>query len=713
MVKSIKMSLARKFILYLSALLVVVLGSVTAVNVYFQRQALVNQEVESFRRLEDSIIILISDSMAKGEQEEIQRKFDRYDIKSTGVQAIQLLDHDGFIKRSTDPGRIGKLFIDDEIARALNGEAVSEVEIEKDTGRRVFHHLQPVLNREACHSCHGSERKILGVINFISDWQPLQKMIEHTQARNIMLSVFGILCVGSLIFFLTIGMIIRPLRQVVEATRKVSAGDLSWQIKVNSKDEMGQLESAFNKMVQQLNSSSEEVHQQNEEIATANEELQAANEELIASNETLLKTTEELEEKKMQLQALAANLEQRVLERTGEIRALQNWLVEITNGIDEGIMLISKDFKILWANRKVMESSGLKESEIIGRPCYKVTHKNDEPCSSEYEMCPIDQLKKTNAPVCLVHTHFDKQNNAYYVEVSIYPLKDESGQVHQYIHVTKDITERVRMTEEMKRYIANLETVNRELRQTQARLIQSAKMASLGQLASGIAHEINNPLTGVLNNVQLIKMGMDSAGASFMSEMEFKELLDVIEESALRCTRITSSLLEFSRASSASTQPVSANELVEKILILIGHELVLQNIVVETELYPQLPLVLINPQLLQQVLMNLVTNARWAIKKKSPDAKGAVTIKTEHNPMDERVNIYVSDTGIGMPQEVLDRLFEPFFTTKEVGEGTGLGLSVVYGIIKDHKGNIEVQSKPGEGATFKISLPVYRGEDGK
>jgi two-component system NtrC family sensor kinase len=259
--------------------------------------------------------------------------------------------------------------------------------------------------------------------------------------------------------------------------------------------------------------------------------------------------------------------------------------------------------------------------------------------------------------------------------------------------------------------LKDLEEANKNLKLTQAQLIQSAKMASIGQLAAGLAHEINNPLTGVLNNVQLIKMEMERK-ADGISPAEFKEVLDAVEEAALRCKKITQSLLDFSRASKAANQPLSINEVIEKVTSLISQELRLQNITIQTNLAPQLPLTQGNFQLLQQVFMNFITNSQWAIRKKSATEGGTITIKTEYDSQKDRVNIYLSDTGIGMSSEMLNKIFEPFFTTKDVGEGTGLGLSVIYGIIQDHQGTIEVESEVDKGTTFKISLPAFQQKEG-
>jgi len=243
-----------------------------------------------------------------------------------------------------------------------------------------------------------------------------------------------------------------------------------------------------------------------------------------------------------------------------------------------------------------------------------------------------------------------------------------------------------------------------ELKKAQAQLVQSSKMASVGLLAGGVAHEINNPLVGVLNNVQLMKM-LAGEKKEFDFE-EFRQLCDAIEESSHRCVRITRSLLDFSHASKGIFEHLSPNQIVEKVFLLVEKEISLQHITLHKELAGEVPYVMGDSQLLQQAIFDLINNARWAIEKKGDPAGGHITVKTEHDMGRREVVLSVSDTGIGMSAENLAKIFEPFFTTKSVGEGTGLGLSIIYNIVKSHKGTIEVQSTQGQGTTFVVRLPV-------
>ena len=257
---------------------------------------------------------------------------------------------------------------------------------------------------------------------------------------------------------------------------------------------------------------------------------------------------------------------------------------------------------------------------------------------------------------------------------------------------------------------------NRELEDSRNKMFQSGKLAAVGQLASSVAHEINNPLTGVLNNVQLIKMEMDM-GADFKIE-DFKEQLDVIEESASRCVKIARSLLDFSRAAKGTFQPFSLNEAIEKTIVLIGHELKLRDVSVKKELGENIPRIQGDTQLIQQVIFDIVNNARYAIEKKSSPYQGEagrgkkegglITLKTSYDLAKDAVLLSISDNGMGISQENLEKLWTPFFTTKPVGEGTGLGLSFIQDIVKRHNGKVSVESELGKGTTFHISFPVLK-----
>jgi len=240
----------------------------------------------------------------------------------------------------------------------------------------------------------------------------------------------------------------------------------------------------------------------------------------------------------------------------------------------------------------------------------------------------------------------------------------------------------------------NLQSSRAQLQTAQTQLLQSEKLSAVGEFVAGVAHELNNPLTAVVGFSEMLKGQNINAQCQHYADMIFK--------AAQRCQRIVSLLLSFARPQKPERRPVSMNTLVESVLEIVGYSLRTGNIEVVTRLAPELPLVMADGNQIQQVLLNILNNARQAIEDNQSD--GRITITT--GAAGANVSIVIQDNGPGIPQEILPRIFDPFFTTKGVGKGTGLGLSVCYGIIKEHGGSITPASRTGESATFTIELPA-------
>ena len=230
------------------------------------------------------------------------------------------------------------------------------------------------------------------------------------------------------------------------------------------------------------------------------------------------------------------------------------------------------------------------------------------------------------------------------------------------------------------------------LRLAQAETARGEKLASVGLLAAGIAHELNNPLTGVLTFSSLLRRNVPEGS------QEAQDLELVIRETK-RCAAIIRRLLDFAREQAPSRQFADLNRLIEETVRIVERPAHLRDIDIRLELDPKLPAVWVDADLIKQVVMNIVVNAEQAIAH-----KGSITLRTRR--AGERVEIAISDTGSGIAEKDLPRIFDPFFTTKGVGQGTGLGLSVSHGIVEAHGGTIEVASRPGEGATFRVYLAL-------
>jgi two-component system NtrC family sensor kinase len=260
---------------------------------------------------------------------------------------------------------------------------------------------------------------------------------------------------------------------------------------------------------------------------------------------------------------------------------------------------------------------------------------------------------------------------------------------------------------EINRWAQELEAKVKErtgqLEQAQRRLLQADRLASLGQLAASVAHEINNPLSGVLNYSALMGRILNDEGVPRERVPEFRGYLGRVTEQTARAGRIVSDLLAFSRRSRPQRAPADLAGIVRTTLGLVSHKLKLLGVEVDTRLDETLPPLPCDASQVQQVVLNLVMNAAEATR---PRGTGKVFVSTRRSAEGDGLVLEVTDDGEGIPKDSLDRIFDPFFTTKEDGKGVGLGLAVVYGIVDSHGGRIEVRTAEGQGTTFEVTLPL-------
>lgn len=302
-----------------------------------------------------------------------------------------------------------------------------------------------------------------------------------------------------------------------------------------------------------------------------------------------------------------------------------------------------------------------------------------------------------------------KDGGDRYLEASMSPIKSAEGLAHGFRGIVRDVSDRFHAEESLKE-------AYQELKLTQSQLVQSGKLASIGELAAGVAHELNQPLMVVRGIAQLLIRQIQKGK---LDAEAISKQLEPVDRNTKRMMNIINHLRVFSRQSKAEFYAVDMNNVIEESFLMVGEQLRLRNIEVIKNLDPELPKIKGDTNQLEQVVLNLITNARDAITGKNGDEGGdnpqgeSIEIVTSKiAPDDNYIGIHVKDTGTGIKKKDLDSIFDPFYSTKEVGKGTGLGLSISYGIIHEHNGNIEVSNTGPDGTTFSIRLPIFT-EQGK
>lgn len=357
------------------------------------------------------------------------------------------------------------------------------------------------------------------------------------------------------------------------------------------------------------------------------------------------------------------------------------------DAIQDPVLVIAKDYRIARINRAGAVRANMDIRHIVGNMCYHVLAGRDTPCVS----CPLTEARKTHVSKSMRLDPLPKSGRAY--EVNAYPLFNALADTTQFVLHYRDITEEENL---------------------QRKLIQSEKMSAIGTLAGGIAHEINNPLGGILAFTQIILRKL--AHTRVIDDQLFADIQE-IESAALRCKDIVSDLLEFSRMPSAEEpESVDLNATITKILDLLSVGSPANSSHIVTDLLAALPMAYGKPHKIQQVLLNLITNALYAMKEKPGTT---LTVRTSLHlpntrarhrraPAPSFVCVDVIDEGEGIEADHLTKIFDPFFTTKKQGEGTGLGLSISYGIVKEYGGRIDVESTPGKGTRMSVILPIFQ-----
>jgi PAS domain S-box-containing protein len=672
------------------------------------------------------------------------------EVENDTALEIQLINNRGQLVASTQTLAVtngSREIRTDPVARCLNSSEELNAEWVDYKGRAVW----------GASSCIHVEKDWKSVL--VVKKEKDSALVPIIRLRNNSILFGGaVLFLAALVSLLAARRVTKPIEDLHRGTEIIGSGNLDYKLATNAKDEIGQLSRAFDRMTENLKAvtaSRDDLNREIEERIQAEESLRQSEERYRKLFETtkdglfLLKSGEmriinsnpaatdilgydknELNGKRLQEVGVFTDEEEysravqdmhhhgysrvenvlvakkngdtiladiMIVNRTDvvqcnirdftERRKTEELLANILENVDEGFLVVDREYRIITANRAYGEMQKAVPDEILGRCCYEVSHQNNKPCYQSGEECAAARTFETGTPHAVLHTHHDKHGKPMEIEMKAFPIKDAAGKVSAVIETLIDVTEKRRLEEQ---------------------LLQSQKMEAVGQLAGGLAHDFNNILSAIIGYGHMTLLKMPKGDPLRLN-------IGHILESADRAAALTQSLLAFGRKRITDRKPIDLNMIlanVEKFLVrVIGEDIEVRLSLAEDALT-----VMADAGQLEQVFMNLATNARDAMPR-----GGSFTIGTALVEMDSQfVTTYgygspgtyamvsATDSGVGMNEEIKQKIFEPFFTTKEVGKGTGLGLAMVYGIIRQHEGFINVYSEPDKGTTFRLYFPLIQ-----
>lgn len=611
-------------------------------------------------------------------------------------------------------------------------------------GYRLLGILSPIYSEPECssNSCHihPEGKRVLGALDVVVSLKDTDKEILLFGKWLVGFAVFLFLFTSAIILFSILRFVKHPVNKMMNETQLIANGKYFSQIKAGPDDEMGQLSVAISKMAQKIGEKQQELNKQRDEYQTLFERVPC----IITvqdRNYRLIRYNREFNQKfspqsgaycyaayKGRSQKCAICPVEQTFEdglshfseekgfnkdgtpthwivntapiknQEGEIIAAMEMSLDVTHiklleeelkisekkysaifdNIPNPVFVLDMDtLEILDCNASVESVYGYKKDEFIGSPFLRLFKKEER----EY----YENLIKTSAVISQVR-HFNGSGDPLFVNIRISPSNYPGQKV--LLVTTSDITKRL---------------------ETEQQLIQASKMATLGEMATGVAHELNQPLA-------VIK----TASRFFIRKIAKKEKIEdeilstmagEIDSYVDRATKIINHMRQFGRQSDATLEKIQVNDTLGRALEILGQQLKVRGIEVQWDLAPDLPLILADPDRLEQVFINLLINSRDAIDEKwqsQPQQTGEKKITLKTSTDNRVITVEVNDTGPGIPESMLERIFEPFFTTKKVGQGTGLGLSISYGIIKDCEGSIQAVAGKNGGARFIIKLPIAR-----
>lgn len=369
----------------------------------------------------------------------------------------------------------------------------------------------------------------------------------------------------------------------------------------------------------------------------------------------------------------------------------------LMQGSEVSIMVVDEDFKVLDINNAILKRTKMSRDGCLGRDCHWVIHRSMEPCYTRGESCVVLEVLRTGRSTHNVREEKRSDGSCRYFTRSAYPLKEDEHGKKSVLIVWKDVTGAMGSV---------LDKQARNIKENFTYFLHQDKMMALGKLAAAAVHEINNPIQGILTFSKLMRSTLN--GEAFPEEQlpKFRVYLDLIADEAARCGHILRNLLSFARQGDLKKSWFDLKSLIEEVVLLVRNRMELQGISLCRDVAPDTPSAYGDRNRIKQAILNLILNAVDAM----PDG-GIISLAADYDRETDSIRITITDTGPGVAKDLQGSVFEPFVTTKQAGKGVGLGLSVVYGIVTQHGGTIQLESEEGKGATFILALPITKKDN--
>jgi histidine kinase len=750
-IHKVRQSLVSKLILTVGIVFLLSLSAWAYFNVSSQKKKLMENIVAGTDRLTTTIRLGTHYAMMINSRDDINQIIQNIG-KQPEIENIRIYNKAGQIKFSNRPNEM-------DMATNIKAEAcdvchrtdppLSDLELHQRTrifqsaeGYRLLGVLSPICNEPGCATgdchVHPEDKKILGAMDVVVSLRKTDTEITGAQRGIIGFAAFTFFITSTIILLFVLRFVNHPIKKLIRGTQQIARGDYLTKVNVQQVDEMGQLATAINYMGNEIAANQAELNKQRDEYQNLFEQVpclitvQDRNYQLIRYNglfkekfkpapgDYCYKAYKGLNKKcrVCPVEKTFQDGRSHYAEESGEYEdgTTRHWIVQtspikdaagnvtaameislditqrknlenelekseekyhaIFNNIPNPVFVLDvTTLDILDCNDSVLPVYGFQPDELIGHSFLDLFFENE---SADY------RKRITTATVINQAKHRDKDGKKRYVNLRISPSEYSGRKV--FLVTTSDITKRL---------------------ETEQQLIQASKMATLGEMATGIAHELNQPLSVIktVSSFFLKKIGM----AEPIADDVVSTMLTKVDSNVDRAANIINHMRQFARKSDVKLEKVQANAIIRSAFEIFSQQLKVRGIDVHWEIDENLPAIHADPGRLEQVFINLLLNARDAIgeyRGRTPGKKVTAVITLKTCVINGSVICSVCDTGTGLQTDLADKIFEPFFTTKEVGKGTGLGLSISYGIVQDCGGKISARPNQPRGACFVLEFPV-------